>query len=81
MTAADAKVRMGQNMWEMLADSFTLTARANGAFTDSEKARVWAGFLASAVGAMACDLGQEKARVVLTGVSNAMDVALPPSDT
>lgn len=71
----DKQVQLGRDMWHILADTFRVVAQENDALTQGEKARVWAGFLAAASGAMACDLGKDDAQVVLTGVLEAVKIA------
>lgn len=65
-------MRFGQEMWNVVEQVFTDTASGNLELTHTQKARIWAGFLASAAGAMAHDLGKGDAVVVLQGVVAAI---------
>jgi hypothetical protein len=73
----DKQVELGQQMWLMLADAFREVAREGDALTHAEKARVWSGFLASAAGAMAHDLGKPDAIAILAAVTDAAMLAPP----
>lgn len=67
-------VEVGQAMWQMLADTFQHVMRENSAAYHADKAKVWAGFMSAASGAMARDLGPGDAKTVLQGIIGAMDV-------
>ena len=67
---------LGQAMWQQLAPTFVDVGDANGADGLRERAQLWAGFMAAAVGSMASDLGFDIAETVVAGVMNAAaDVA------
>lgn len=67
-------VEVGQAMWQMLADTFQHVMRENRATYHADKAKVWAGFMSAASGAMARDLGADDAKTVLEGIIGAVDV-------
>lgn len=70
------EVDLGRQLWLSMADDLRAIVRAEGAITREELARVWAGFLSAAAGAMAADIGKADADTVLAGVAQAMRMAL-----
>lgn len=69
-------VGLGQAMWQELAPAFVEVGDANAADGVRERAQMWAGFMAGAVGSMAADLGIDIAATVVASVmSAAADVA------
>lgn len=73
-------VEIGQSMWQMLADTFTHVMRENSAAYQPDKAKVWAGFMSAATGAMARDLSPADAKTILLGVIGALE-PLPSQET
>lgn len=62
--------QLGTDMWKMLADTFQQAQAANNLTTTPEKAQLWAGFMASAAGHMAGDIGGENTHAVLVTIAN-----------
>lgn len=77
MSDAPKALLVGQALWAGLADAFREVCEANGFIDHAQQAQMWAGFLAAASGAMAADIGQLHAQVVLKGVVGALADALP----
>lgn len=81
-------VALGIQMWLHLNQTFKDVLKANSG-DHKQRAQVWAGFLATSVGAMVNDLGKADALTVLEGVFDAAKesphlVLVPkgePSDT
>lgn len=61
-------IDLGRQMWTMLSTTFRDVMREHHAAYHADKAKVWAGFLSAAAGAMARDLGKDDAVAVLKGI-------------
>lgn len=69
----DKFVKIGQQMWLDLFDTFMTVGKLNDAKTPEQMAAMWAGYLSAAAGSGIAVFGKENIQVILRSVAKAVD--------
>lgn len=75
-----AAMHMGEKMWQALVATFVSTAEANGITEHQQQLDYWCGFIGSASGSMAAQVGESPAADLLQMLASiaAEHQAKPP---
>lgn len=74
----DHFVKVGQQLWLDMFDTFMTVGQMNGAETPEEMAAMWAGYLAAAAGSGCQVFGKENMQVIMRTIMKSVDEFQPP---